>query len=235
LKLYRKICIISRKCGGRGAKINALVDIQICRWINIVLFQDKFEDHLGHAAFASPKNIGAFEVLPSEIIHGLSRNKEIAGPLCELGKIDDVIIGSLVVDIDGRLASHKSDIRFTGYQSSSHLVGAETGYQSQVDALLFKISVFNGHVLGGVKDRMCDLIQCHRSQVARRSVLLLPAAAWKNTERADKEQTNPFFHFLNSFAENYNVLYAKGGKEVLVLFGVFRIPFKQPEQPQINI
>ncbi len=67
-KYYRLVGIIAGKRGGCGAKINALIDGQVCCRIDVILFKNKFKYHLRHTAFSSPKYISSFYILPCEII-----------------------------------------------------------------------------------------------------------------------------------------------------------------------
>ncbi len=68
-KFYRKVCIISSKCGGGGSEVDTLVNGKICRRVNIVFLQDKFKDHLRHTAFSAAEHIGSFDIFPFEIVY----------------------------------------------------------------------------------------------------------------------------------------------------------------------
>ncbi len=43
-----------------GTKVDAGINREVCVWIDLVHFENILKDHLGHPAFASAKDIGAF-------------------------------------------------------------------------------------------------------------------------------------------------------------------------------
>ena len=153
-----KIPLTPRKSRCRGAKINALVNGQICLGINIVFRKNKFKYHFGHTAGPAAKYGGAFDHIPTEIIYRCAGDKEISGTLCQLGKIDNIILGTSGISIDGGLASHKADIGFVGQDGSHGLVGAEPGHKGQLNAFLLKETFLNGNIHRRIKNRMGHLV-----------------------------------------------------------------------------
>ena len=60
LEFNSKIALPAGEGRGGGTKVNALVDIQIGFGVDVILFQDILEYHLGHTAGPPPKNVASF-------------------------------------------------------------------------------------------------------------------------------------------------------------------------------
>ena len=66
-----------------------------------MLFQDIFEDHLGHATLPSSQNILTLQIHPFKVRHWLPCHQEVPGALGKLGKVDNVVVGILAIYVDG--------------------------------------------------------------------------------------------------------------------------------------
>ena len=88
------------------------------------------------------------QISPGKIAVGFPANQEVAGPLGQLGEVDGVIVGALLIDVDAGLGAHKADIGVSGDQGSHNLVGACPVDQLQVESFILKIPQFNGGILG---------------------------------------------------------------------------------------
>ena len=79
-------------------------------------------------------------------------SKKIPGSLSQLGKVYNSIRSPLLIGIDRCFRSHKSDICLTGYYGSHCLIRSKTGHKCQIQPLIFKISLFDCHILWCIKD-----------------------------------------------------------------------------------
>ena len=118
--------LIPRKCCCSRSKIDALINIYF-RWFNAILTQNILKYHLRHTTFSSADYILTFQVFPFKIWFIVSCHKEIAGPLSKLCKIHHIIFRTLIVGINGRLRTHKTDICFPGDYCSHRLVSSKRG------------------------------------------------------------------------------------------------------------
>ena len=112
----------------------------------------------GHTARAPSQHLFSFQILPGEVLLRRPAYEEVAGPLGELGEIDGIIVRSLLIDVNTGLGAHKADICISGDEGCHDLIRARPVDESQINALLFKISKLNGRVLRGVEDRVGDFI-----------------------------------------------------------------------------
>ena len=158
LKFNGVVRVAAGKCRGGETKIDALVDGQIGFGIKAVLFENVFEDHLGHACGPSAQNLLSAQIFPGEIRLRLPPDQEVSGPLGQLGKIDRIVLGALLIYVDAGLGSHESDLGIAGDEGGHDLVGSASVYQGQVNAFFLEIAQLNGRVLGGIEDGMSDLI-----------------------------------------------------------------------------
>ena len=157
-KLHGVVRIISRKCGGCQAEVDALVDGQIRFWINPVFPQDELEDHFRHAACPASKHGLSFQLIPCKAVVRRAGDQKVSRPLCKLGKVYGIVLRTLLVDVNAGLGAHKADVGVPGNQRSHDLVGPASVHKGQVNALLLKIPQLNGCVLGGIEDRMGNFI-----------------------------------------------------------------------------
>ena len=155
LKFYSEICrIISCKSSRSSAEVNALVNRQIFLRVKAILLQNIFKYHFRHATFASAKNFPALQIFPFKIRHFFSCHKEISGPLGKLCKVYNRISSSFLIGIDRCFCSHKSDIRLAGYDGSHSFICPKASYKRHIKPLIFKISLFDCHILRCIKDGM---------------------------------------------------------------------------------
>lgn len=98
---YRVVSLPAGERGGGGAEINRLVDSKVGGRIDIVIFQNIFEDHFRHTACPPAEYRAAFEHRPFKVIHGTAADKEVAGALRKLRKVDSIVLGASKVCVDG--------------------------------------------------------------------------------------------------------------------------------------
>ena len=173
LKFYGKICrSIARKSRRRGTEINALVDGQVFLRIQSVFTENVFKDHFRHAALATAENFLSFQVFPFEVRHFFPCHKEVSGTLSKLRKVHCRVSRTFLVCINGCFCSHKSDICFTGDQSSQNFICTKARHQCQIQTFLCKISLFDCHILRRIENRMRYFIQCNLRKLLLFSIFL---------------------------------------------------------------
>ena len=126
--------------------------------LQAVLPEDVLQGHLRHAAFAAAENRAAPEILPGEVSR-LPAHQEGAIPLGELGEDDGSVLLLLVMNVDAGLRPGKAHVRLARQHGGHHLVGPAAVGKLNVQALLLKEALAQGHVLGGVEDGMGDLTE----------------------------------------------------------------------------
>ena len=142
----------------RRTEINTLVNGKIFLRIDTVFAEDIFKYHLRHTALAPSQNFLSFQIRPLEIRHLFPGHQEIPGPLGKLRKIHHRIRRPFLIGVHRSLGSHEADVRFTGNHRRHHLIGSESVYQVDLQSLFLKITFFNSHILGSVKNGVRHLI-----------------------------------------------------------------------------
>ena len=123
-----------------------------------MFFQDIFKDHLRHAARSAADHLFTDEIFPPEVGVVGTADHKISRPLGELSEVHQIIFIPFVILINGCLRTHQGDICVAAYDGRGALVGAKTGGDFQIDALILKISKLHGHILRRIKDGMGHLI-----------------------------------------------------------------------------
>ena len=69
-----------------------------------------------------------------------------------------------------------ADLGITGNKGCHYLICASSIYQSQIDPLFLKIAKFNGSVLGGIKNGMCNFVKGHFFHFSACSTIHFPTS-----------------------------------------------------------
>ena len=154
-KLHCKIRrIIPCKSSSSSTEVDALINRKVFLRVKAILLQNIFKYHFRHATFSAAKDFPALQIFPFKIRHFFSCHKEISGPLGKLCKVYNRISSSFLIGIDRCFCSHKSDIRLAGYDGSHSFICPKASYKRHIKPLIFKISLFDCHILRCIKDGM---------------------------------------------------------------------------------
>ena len=95
-------------------------------------------------------------------------------------KFYNKVRSAFVIRVNGSFRPHKSDICFTGDQSSQNFICTKARHQCQIQTFLCKISLFDCHILRRIENRMRYFIQCNLRKLLLFSIFssqqILPSA-----------------------------------------------------------
>ena len=129
-----------------------------------------------HATCSSAQNFLSLQIFPFKIRLGRSSHQEITCPLGQLCKVHCRIVRPFLTYINTCFRPHKPDLGITGNKGCHYLICASSIYQSQIDPLFLKIAKFNGSVLGGIKNGMCNLVKGHFFHFSACSTIHFPTS-----------------------------------------------------------
>ena len=159
LKLNRIVSLPARKRCRCRAEVNTLVNLHIRLRVDSVLLQNIFKDHLRHTARSSAEHTLSLQHIPGKVVCLFPCHKKISGALCQLRKIDYIVLRSPRIGIDRALASHEADIRLSRQHRRHGLIRAKARDKLKVDAFLSEISLLDCHIHRRIKYGMCHLVQ----------------------------------------------------------------------------
>ncbi|CDN45680.1 hypothetical protein BN871_IK_00140 [Paenibacillus sp. P22] len=141
-----------RICRRNVRKVDILDQLEILVGVDAFFLEGEFARHLRHSALALAEEGGSLEIAPVE---GGSRagHEERSVGLRHLGKVDDGIVGALLIDINGRFGADESDVDGAGQQRGHRLVAARGRLQLDIKPFVLEEAFGQGDIFRSVEER----------------------------------------------------------------------------------